>query len=228
MIGLLRKTLIVLFLLIAGTVVLYAQGSTVRISGSVKDENGEILSYATIRLKDTSVGCITDSKGNFSFNGPVKGQTLIASSLGYQNCEIQLSDRTVFPLKITLKEVSYQIDEVVIKPGKEKYEKKGNPAVELITEIINRKEDDNPFNNDYLSRDRYETYIVALDNFTEEKQQQAMFRKFPFLTDYVDTSKVSGKPILNVSSRELAATDYYQRKPSRDKQVVHGREWVGS
>ena len=71
MIGLLRKTLIVLFLLMAGTVVLYAQGSTVRISGSVKDEKGEILSYATIRLKDTSLGCITDSKGNFSFNGPV-------------------------------------------------------------------------------------------------------------------------------------------------------------
>ncbi len=227
MIRLLRKTLIVLFLLMAGTVVLYAQGSSVRISGNVKDENGEILSYATIRLKDTSLGCITDSKGNFSFNGPVNGQTLIASCLGFQNCEIQLSDKTVFPLKITLKEISYQIDEVVIRSKKEKYEKKGNPAVELITEIINRKNDDNPFNNEYLSRDRYETYIVALDNFTEEKQQQAMFRKFPFLTDYVDTSKVSGKPILNVSSRELAATDYYQRRPSRDKQVVHGREWVG-
>ena len=81
----------------AGTVVLYAQGTTVRISGSVKDEKGEILSYATIRLKDTSVGCITDSKGNFSFNGPVDGQTLIVSCMGFQNCEIQLSNKTVIP-----------------------------------------------------------------------------------------------------------------------------------
>ena len=105
----------------AGTVVLYAQGNIVRISGNVKDEKGDILPYATIRIKDTSTGCITDSKGNFSFNGSVEGKTLIASCLGYQSCEIQLSGRTVFPLNITLKEVSYQIDEVVIKPEKEKY-----------------------------------------------------------------------------------------------------------
>ena len=215
------------FLLIAGTVVLYAQGSTVRISGNVKDEKGQILSYATVRLKDTSTGCITDYNGNFSFNGNVDGQTLIVSSMGYQNREIQLSNKTTFPLNIVLKEVSYEIDEVIIKPEKEKYTKKGNPAVELASEIINRKDDDNPFNNDYVSRDRYETFVVALDNFTEEKQQQAMFRKFPFLKNYVDTSKVSGKPILNVSTRELAATDFYQRRPSREKQKVHGREWVG-
>lgn len=206
---------------------LYAQGTIVRINGNVKDEKGQILSYATVRLKDTSNGCITDYNGNFSFNGKVDGQTLIVSSMGYEDYEIELSSKTVFPLKVTLKEISYQIDEVIIKPQKEKYTKKGNPAVELAEEIIKRKDSDNPFNNEYVSRDRYETFVVALDNFTDEKQQQAMFRKFPFLQEYVDTSKVSGKPILNVSTRELAATDYYQKRPSRDKQVVHGREWIG-
>ena len=225
--GLLRKTLYVLFLLTAGTIVLYAQGSIVRISGNVKDETGEILPYANVRLKDKSTGCITDYNGNFSFNAKIEGETLVVSSIGYQNYEVELSNNTVFPLNIILKDLSYQIDEVVIKPEKEKYVKKGNPAVELAEEIIKRKDDDNPFNNEYVSRDRYETYLVALDNFTEEKQQQAMFKRFPFLIEYVDTSNVSGKPILNVSSRELAATDYYQRRPSREKQKVHGREWVG-
>lgn len=227
MIGLLRKTLVASFLLIAGTVMSFAQNSTVRISGKVKNSDGEILPYATIRLKGTSTGCITDYNGNFSFNGKVDGQTLIVSSIGYKDYELELSDKTLFPLSITLEDITYVIDEVIIKPEKEKYQRKGNPAVELANEIIKRKNDDNPFNNDYVSRDRYETYVVALDNFTKEKQQQAMFRKFPFLTEYVDTSKVSGKPILNVSTRELAATDFYQKKPSREKQKVHGRDWVG-
>ena len=227
MTSLLRRNITVLFLLIAGTVVLCAQSTIIRISGNVKDDKGNILPYATVKLKNTSVGCITDYNGNFSFNGHVDGQTLVVSSIGYQNCEVALSNKTVFPLKVTLKEITYEIDEVIIKPQKEKYTKKGNPAVELATEIIDRKDNDNPFNNDYVSRDRYETFIIALDNFTEEKQQQAMFRKFPFLSDYVDTSKVSGKPILNVSTRELAATDFYQKRPSRQKQMVHGREWVG-
>lgn len=206
---------------------LYAQNSIVRISGNVKDEKGEILPYANIRLKGTSTGCITDHNGNFSFNAKIDGQILIVSSVGYHDCELELSNKTVFPLKITLKETTYEIDEVVIKPEKERYQRKGNPAVELASEIIKRKNDDNPFNNDYVSRERYETYVVALDNFTDEKQQQALYRKFPFLSEYVDTSKVSGKPILNVSTRELAATDYYQKRPSREKQKVHGRDWVG-
>lgn len=223
----LRKATVILFLLLAGTVVVFAQNQTVRISGNVKDTKGDVLPYATIRLKETSTGCITDYNGNFSFNGKVEGQTLIVSSMGYQDYEVALSSKTVFPLKIVLKEISYELDEVIVKPEKEKYQKKGNPAVELATEIIDRKDDDNPFNNEYVSRDRYETFVVALDNFSEEKQRQAMFRKFPFLQEYVDTSKVSGKPILNVSTRELAATDYYQKRPSREKQVVHGRDWVG-
>ena len=223
----LRKNITLLILLITGTIAVFAQGQTVRISGNVKDDKGEILSYAAVRLKDTSTGCITDYNGNFSFNGKVEGQTLIVSSLGYKEYEVKLSSKTKFPLNIVLQSVTYDLDEVVIKPEKERYKKKGNPAVELANEIINRRSDDNPFNNEYVSRDRYETYLIALDNFTEEKQQQAMFRKFPFLSEYVDTSKVSGKPILNVSTRELAATDYYQKRPTRQKQLVHGREWIG-
>ena len=226
MTGLFKKIFATLFLLITGTVILLAQG-TVRISGNVKDVDGEPLPYTTVRIKDTANGCITDYNGNFSFNGKVDGQTLVVSSIGYQDYVLNLSSRTTFPLKIVLKPASYDIEEVVIKPKKERYVKKGNPAVELAEEIINRREHDNPFLNDYVSRERYETFVIALDNFTEEKQQQAMFRKFPFLKDYVDTSLVSGKPILNVSTRELAATDYFQKRPSRQKQKVAGREWIG-
>ena len=220
------KYIISVILLIAETALMFAQGP-VRISGSVKSTKGEKLPYVTVRLKDKSIGCITDHNGNFSFYGSVDQQTLIVTSIGYELFELPLSVNTVFPLNITLKEITYEIDEIVIKPQKEKYSNKGNPAVDLITEIIRRKNSDNPYNNDYVSRERYETYVVALDNFTTEKQQQPLYRKFPFLNEFVDTSKVSGKPILNVSTRELAATDYHQRKPSREKQIVHGREWVG-
>lgn len=225
--AILRKMAISFVLIMIWTVDVPAQGGLTRVSGNVKDIEGEVLPYTTIRLKNTSTGCITDYNGNFSFNARVEGQTLVVSSIGYQDYELALTSRTRYPLNIILKPTTYDLEEVVIKPGKEKYKKKGNPAVELAEEIINRKEKENPFNNDYVSRDRYETFVIALDNFTEEKQSRSMFRKFPFLQDYVDTSLVSGKPILNVSTRELAATDYFQRKPSRQKQKVAGRDWIG-
>lgn len=222
-----RKYALIIAIIMMNVSAIYAQNGLTRIHGNVKDENGEVLSYTTVRLKDTSTGCITDYNGNFSFNAKADGQTLVVSSIGYKDYEVKLSSRTSYPLNIILTSSAYDMEEVVIKPTRERYQKKGNPAVELITEIINRRNEDNPFNNEYVSRDRYETFLIALDNFTEEKQQQATFRKFPFLQEYVDTSQVSGKPVLKVSSRELAATDYFQRRPSRQKQKVHGREWIG-
>jgi len=222
-----RKYALVIAFIMMNVWAMFAQNGLTRINGNVKDENGEVLPYTTVRLKDTSTGCITDYNGNFSFNAKADGQTLVVTCIGYKDYEVKLSSRTRYPLNITLTSSAYDMEEVVIKPTRERYQKKGNPAVELITEIINRRNDDNPFNNEYVSRERYETFLIALDNFTEEKQQQATFRNFPFLQEYVDTSQVSGKPVLNVSSRELAATDYFQRRPSRQKQKVHGREWIG-
>ena len=222
-----KKLLSILAITAIWSLDIMAQSGLTRISGNVKDVNGEPLSYTTVRLKDTSKGCITDYNGNFSFNAKAEGQTLIVSCIGYSDYELELTSKTRYPLRIILKETTYDLQEVVIKPEKERYKKKGNPAVELAEEIISRKEKENPFNNDYVSRERYETFVIALDNFTEEKQEKPMFRKFPFLKEYVDTSLVSGKPILNVSTRELAATDYFQRKPSRQKQKVAGRDWIG-
>lgn len=204
-----------------------SQNTSVRISGNVRDANGNALPYTTVRISGSTNGCITDNNGNFSFNGNVGGQTLTVSSIGYKDFQMKLSAATRFPISIILEQATYSIDEVVINPQKERYRRKNNPAVTLMQEIIGRKDSCNPFNADYLSRKRYEHLVLALDNFTEEKAQQPPYRKFPFLSEYTDTSLISGKPILNVSTREIAATDYYQHKPSRKKQRISGREWSG-
>lgn len=199
----------------------------VRINGTVKDINGEKLPYTTVRIVDSSYGCITDNNGLFSFMGPTNGTTLLISSIGYNNVSVTLSPSTRYPLQIILHPADYELSEVEITPEKERYRKKDNPAVELINLLIAKKKEENPEANQYVSKDRYEKFVVALDNFNEEKQQQLLFRKFDFLKNYIDTSLVSGKPILNISIRELAATDYFQQKPERRKRVVSGRNWVG-
>lgn len=198
-----------------------------RISGHVVDENGDVVPYTTVRLKGTSIGCTTDNNGNFSFNGPISGQVLLITSIGYTDFELELNSSTKFPLSVTLSTTAYSVDEVEIKPKRERYVRKGNPAVELVKELIEKKDKEDIRNNEYYSRNRYEKLNIALDNFDEEKQNKSPYRKFQFLKDFVDTSAVSGKPILNISTRELVATDFYQAKPSRDKQHIKGRNWVG-
>lgn len=200
----------------------------IRISGNVRDENGEVVPYSTVQLKNTSIGCTTDNNGNFSFTAnSINGQTLLISAIGYEKIEIQLNGKTKFPFQVTMSTTSYSVDEVEIKPKRERYVRKGNPAVDLVKELVAKKDAESLENNASYSRDRYEKLNIALDNFNEEKQHKSPYRRFEFLKDYVDTSAVSGKPILNVSTRELVATDYYQQKPSRRKQHIKGRNWMG-
>lgn len=79
--------------------------------------------------------------------------------------------------------------------------------------MIEHRDDYSPKELDFWQRDRYEKMTFAINNFDSVKQQKWLYRKFKFLTDYVDTSAVTGKPVLAVSNRELLATDYYRKSP---------------
>lgn len=67
----------------------------------------------------------------------------------------------------------------------------------------------------------------ALNEFSEEQKKKWLFKKFQFIFDYVDTSEVSGKPILTVSIKEKIAENYYRRSPETEKSVVTGIKRAG-
>lgn len=81
------------------------------VKGQVVDENGEPIIGASVLLKGTSNGVITDIDGNFTLNGVSKG-TLVISYVGYKTQEVPVAGKKVF--KITLKEDSEILDEVVV------------------------------------------------------------------------------------------------------------------
>ena len=72
-------------------------------------------------------------------------------------------------MKIVLKPADYDLPEVVIKPKREKYRKKNNPALELVREIIDKREENSPENKDFYSRERHEKLGIALNDFNAEK-----------------------------------------------------------
>ena len=44
----------------------------------------------------------------------------------------------------------------------------------------------------------------------------------PFLIEHVDTSLISGQPVLNLSLKEKASTEYWQKDGERSSSVVRG------
>ena len=49
-----------------------------------------------------------------------------------------------------------------------------------------------------------------------------MFRQFPELWNHVDTSEISGKPILNIIVKEKASDVHFRRDPTGEKEIVTG------
>ena len=208
---------------------LWAQDATdrIRIYGKITDASTkEAMPYTSVRIRNTSNGCSSDNNGNFSFFVKSMRDTLIVSSVGYVDTRIPLTRKTRLPLKIEMTPTDYNLSEVTIKPKKEKYSRKENPAVILVRNIIKRRDDNSPKNKDFYSRDRHEKLNVALNNFSTEKENH-FGKKFKFLGEYIDTSLISGKPILYISARELIATDYYSKDPLRERQHVKARKRNG-
>ena len=88
------------------------QAQTVKVKGQVVDETGEPLVGATVKVKDSNAGTITDFDGNFQLD--VKSNaTLVISYLGYKNREVAVRGRAIIdPIK--LESDNNVLDQVVV------------------------------------------------------------------------------------------------------------------
>ena len=81
------------------------------VTGTVTDNNGEVLIGANILAKNTVVGTITEIDGSFSLAVPAESDALIISYAGFETQEVLLGNQTNFD--IVLREGAL-LDEVVV------------------------------------------------------------------------------------------------------------------
>ena len=81
------------------------------ISGRITDTSGEPVIGASVVVKGTTNGTITDFDGKFSLNAPPQG-TLTISYIGYKKMEISINGQQT--VNVTLKEDTEILDEVVV------------------------------------------------------------------------------------------------------------------
>ena len=83
---------------------------TKKITGTVSDSQGPIIG-ATVKVKGSSAGAITDINGNFVLNTPANA-TIEVSYIGYITRTIKLGNEN--NLKVTLSEDNHSLQEVVV------------------------------------------------------------------------------------------------------------------
>lgn len=135
-----KKHLLVVALVVFGLVGAMAQRT---ISGTVADESGEPLIGASILVKGTSTGMVTDLDGTYSLSVPDGSTVLVFSYTGYTTQEVELGASNV--VDVVLAESAETLSEVVVTGLGIKKEKKalGYGVSTLNTEqIAGRQEAD--------------------------------------------------------------------------------------
>ena len=220
--------LIALLQVVAGTFLSHAQSFT-SASGIVKDSiTGEPLPFVSVYFDGSTIGAMTDDNGTFTLQNNQGYTKLAAASLGYDTKFIDLKPgKKNDNLELLLKPTAFEISEVVVKPKREKYTRKDNPAVELIKKVIAHKNDNRIEAKPEYQTEVYEKLSLSLDNFNPNLDKNKFLKKFKFIKNYLDTSEFNGKPILTVSVRENLSDFYYRKSPKAEKTIVRAKRMQG-
>ena len=109
------------------------------VEGKLISDEKEPVDYATVYLKGTQYGCMSDEKGTFRFEAPVGKYTLIISAIGFQSFEktVQLVHGERFMMEIIMLTETTQLDEVeVVSTGVSRVKRSPFNAVAVETKDL--------------------------------------------------------------------------------------------
>ena len=72
------------------------------IKGNIVDDQNESVIGATIMVKGTTIGTVSDIRGDYSISVPENSEALIVSFIGYKSKEIPISTRVIIDIKLEI------------------------------------------------------------------------------------------------------------------------------
>ncbi len=127
--------------------------SSQKIGGTVKDADGNILPFASILVKGTSMGVTANNEGKYSLNLSPGNYTLDCRYVGYTSSEKQItvsSNNLTVNFDLSIQKLT--LKEVVIKKGSE------DPAYAIIRKTIKKR----PFYDAQVKAFEAEVYIKGM------------------------------------------------------------------
>lgn len=202
--------------------------SQITILGNVTDSiTGEKLPFANINCKtNPRLNRVADENGNFRISADAGSTDWEVSYTGYSAKRLPYFP-TDTAIDIRLTPMSVDLQEVIIRPGKEKYSKKNNPAVDFVNRLRRESKSLDPVDEPYYSYDKYEKTILGINDFKNDFSKGFFSGKGKFLENYVDTSSWTGKRILDLIIKEKHSTRIVSHDPHVDKEVTRGYRSAG-
>ncbi|WP_158962039.1 DUF5686 and carboxypeptidase regulatory-like domain-containing protein [Myroides fluvii] len=180
--------------------------SFAQVTGTIVDQEGKPISYATIILEQTQQGAISNDKGVYEIKPKTQGDfTLVFQFLGYktERKKIQYQGKSI-TVDVVLQEEEFQLDDIVIKVGK-------NPADDIIRRAIANKE-----------QNTKGTATFAADFYSKGMIKSLKIPKFAKDKVYVGGDKASGLDSLGQGILYLSETvsELKYQKPNQLKEHI--------
>ena len=165
-----KKYIILLLLLFSA---LASNAQTHSVGGVVIDSvTNKPMEYIAVYFEKTSTGCVTNYNGEFFLTDNSGRNTLVVDAIGYKTRRITLSSGRTSDLRIKMQPESIRLEGAVVKPKRERYRKKENPAVELIRNVIANKGHNRIESNEYFKSDYHEKLTLSLDDYHPDLEKK--------------------------------------------------------
>lgn len=206
---------------------LFAQSTVIK--GTIRDsKTKELLPYVTVFFDESNIATTTDSLGRYRIETQQTTYTVLKVMLiGYNPVLKEVTPGVEQTIDFKMVAEGKVLNEVTVKSKRTKYRNKDNPAVELIRKVIDHKAKNRPEGFNYYEYEKYEKIQFALSNITEKFQNRKAFKKFQFVFENIDTTKLEGgKAILPVYLKESISEVRYRKSPQAKKEIIKGNKTV--
>lgn len=194
-----------------------------QIKGIVTDSvTHEPVPYVSVYYDGKGVGAITNDDGSFELTTRSGWNKVTFSVVGYNKKVVPVVPGVTKTLNVKLAPSDILLKEVVVRPKKEKYSRKDNPAVELMRKVIAHKSEQRLEEHEYYRYDKYQKITMSLNDVTPGMLDKGIYKKMPFLKDRIEVSEETNKLILPVAVDETASRKVYRKDPKTEKTIIKG------
>jgi hypothetical protein len=218
---------ITLFLALLANLIKGQEGLT-KVKGIVSDaETGEALPFVNVtHLYSLQNATITNTEGIFSISVPDTVRFLRFSCIGYETIIVHISPLENQYISVKMHASLKQLSEVTVKGKRKRYKNKGRPAVELIEKVINHKYQNHPEYSNFLEYNKYQKIVFSFVNIKDNLKQNKLLKPFSFIFENVDTTILSGKPLIPVYIKESLSKYYARKSPPARKEIINAENII--
>ncbi len=191
----------------------FAQSTKVK--GRVIDSGtGEGIPFAAVLFKDSQIGITADIDGYYFLETRDQSvDILCAQMLSYETQEIQVKKNSFNEINFRLKMIDNVLGAATVRPDNRKIKR-------LLAGIEkNRKHNDPEYIPEYQC-DMYNKMEMDITNAEELLKSKNLKKQIGFISDYMDTSAISGIPYLPAMISETVSKKYHSSNPTKDREIV--------